>query len=165
MNVKAAFRVVLLLFVGYSLVVLVAKHTVRHSDAASGQPSAEVAAASNSHLAANRIIVYYFHGKERCENCRNLEAWAKQSVESAFADKFRAGQMEWRVVDFSQPQDARYDQDFKLGGVSCVGLGELRDGAVARWKILDEGLMLAVTGAKSQVAQYIEREVREFVDQ
>ena len=171
MNAKGVFRAVLLLFVGYSLVVLVAKHTIRGSDAAAREqpsvtePAAVAAESSGPRLAANRIVVFYFHGKERCENCRNLEAWAKETVESTFADKFKTGQMEWRVVDFSQPQDAHYDQEFKLGGVSCVAVSEVRDGAAGRWKVLDEGLMLAVTGTKAQVAQYVEREIRAFVSQ
>ena len=168
---KGIIRAVLLLFVGYSLVVLVAKHTTRGSNAATpenssaAEPSAAMAAPSGPRLAANRIVITYFHGKERCENCRNLEAWAKETVETALADRFKAGQIEWRVVDFSQPQDAHYDQDYKLGGVSCVVLSEVRDGVAERWKVLDEGLMLAVTGTKAQVAQYVEREIRRLYQQ
>jgi len=171
MSAKSVSRAVLLLFVTYSLVVLVAKHTIRGSDAATREqssvagPSADVATASGGpHLVSNRIVVSYFHGKERCENCRNLEAWAKETVEIAFAEKISTGQMEWRVVDFSQPQDAHFDQDYKLGGLSCVVVGEMRDGAVGRWKVLEEGLMLAVTGTKAQVAEYVEREVRTFIN-
>jgi len=170
MNANNVLRAVLLLFVAYSLVVLVAKHTTRGFHAATrensslAEPSAVAAASDGPRLASNRIVVFYFHGKERCENCRNLEAWAKETVETAFADNFGAGQMEWRVVDFSQPQDAHYDQDYKLGGLSCVVVGEMRDGAVGRWNVLDEGLMLAVTGTKAQVAQYVEREVRTFIN-
>ena len=81
------------------------------------------------------------------------------------ADRFKTGQIEWRVVDFSQPQDAHYDQDYKLGGVSCVVLSEVRDGVAKRWKVLDEGLMLAVTGTKAQVAQYVERETLRLCQQ
>ena len=73
MNAKGVFRAVLLLFVTYSLVVLVAKHTIRGSTRAAREqpsvtePAAVAAESSGPRLAANRIVVFfYFHGKERC---------------------------------------------------------------------------------------------------
>ena len=170
MNAKHIFRAVLLLFITYSLVVLVAKHMTGGSGVSPPQqcavaaPAAAMATGSGRpRLAARRIVVSYFHGKERCENCRNLEAWAQETVETACAEELKAGQIEWRVVDFSQPQNAHYDQDYKLGGLSCLVVSEVGDGVAGRWKVLDEGLMLTVTGCKAQVAQYVEREVRAFI--
>lgn len=169
MNSKGVFRAVLLLFVTYSLVVLAAKHATRGSDAAASpqstaESSADSAASGSPRLAAHQIVIYYFHGKERCENCRNLETWAKEAVGATYADAFKAGQMEWRVVDFSQPENLHYDQEYKLGGVSCVAVSEMHDGTAGRWKVLDEGLMLAVTSGKPQVIEYVIREISAFVE-
>ena len=165
MNLKNAIAAVLLLFVAYSLTLLAAKRLVGHSrpDAPPKQASATDDLQLQNGLAADRVIVYYFHGRERCENCCNLEAYARQAVETALAAKLAAGNIEWRVVDFSRAEDAHYDQDFKLGGISCVALAEMRNGVEVRKKVLDDGLMLAVTGTKEQVIDYVQREVREFI--
>ncbi len=161
MNLKNAITAVLLLFVAYSLTLLAAKRLVgdSHPHNAPKQAAATDDLQLQNGLAADRVIVYYFHGRERCENCRNLEAYARQAVETSLA----AGEIQWRVVDFSRAKDAHYDQDFKLGGISCVVLAEMRDGVEVRKKVLDDGLMLAVTGTKEQVIDYVEREVREFI--
>lgn len=172
MSVKSRGRWVLLLFVAYSVVMVGAKRFVGPAGqevAPEGVAAAAPAAADGPAdqpgtpaLAANRLVVYYFHGRERCENCRNLQAYAHEAVHAAFGHQIAAGVMAWQVVDFSQPKDAHFDKDFKLGGISSVVLVEIRDGKPARWKNLEDGLMLAVTGTKAEVIEYVQREVRAF---
>ena len=164
MNLKNAIAAVLLLFVAYSLTLLAAKRLVGHSDTDASPKQVAATDDAPGGLAADRVVVYYFHGRERCENCRNLEVYAHEAIKkAAFADQLAAGEIEWRVVDFSRAEDAHYDQDFKLGGISCVALAEMRNGVEVRKKVLDDGLMLAVTGTKEQVIDYVQREVREFI--
>jgi len=173
MNAKGIVRAVLLLFVGYSLVVVVAKRFVAEP---SGEAPGEAVAAdapatpagaapepSAPKPAKNRIVVYFFHDRDRCENCRNLEAYAKEAVHTAFGDQIAAGTTEWLVVDLSQPKDAHFDKDFKLGRVSSVVVAEIRDGKHTRWRLLEDGLMLAVTGTRGEVIDYVQREVRAFI--
>ncbi len=172
MTVKDVLRTVLLLFVAYSLVLLAVKRFGRESDTSALPEQAAMAGVSDMsadgsppRLAGHRVIVTYFHGRERCETCRNLEADAKEAVQTAFAEKLAAGQMEWRIVDFDRPQDAHYDQDYKLGGVPAVVVSEVRDGAEVRGRVLDEGFMLVATGTKEQVVEYLQREIRAFLNQ
>lgn len=168
---KNVLRTVLLLFVAYSLVLLAAKRFGRDTDAAASPERAAMAGVSDisadgaqQRLADHRVIVYYFHGRERCETCRNLEADAKEAVRTAFAEKLAAGKMEWRIVDFDRPQDAHFDLDYKLGGVPAVVVSEVRGSVELRSKVLDEAFMLVATGTKEQVIGYLQREICVFLE-
>jgi hypothetical protein len=170
MDIKTITRALLLLFVACSLVVLVVKHmTGGPSDAdpaateggppvrqdRPGRPTPE--------CPAPQFVVYYFHGRERCDNCRTLEACAKEAVQTALGDDLKSGRIQWQVVDFSQRENRHFDQELKLGGVSSVVVVEMRDGKPGRFRLLEDGLMLTVTANRGEVVGYVQRELRAFI--
>jgi hypothetical protein len=153
MEIKTITRALLLLFVACSLVVLVAKHMTGGPGDADPTPECP----------APQFIVYYLHGAERCDNCRTLEACAKEAVQTAFGDDLKSGRIQWEVVDFSQRKNRHFDQEFKLGGVSSVVVAEMRDGKPGRFQLLEDGLMLTVTARRDDVVDYVQRELRAFI--
>jgi thioredoxin-related protein len=51
----------------------------------------------------NRIEVLYFHGKQRCITCKNIEKYSKEVVENDFAKELKSGDIVFKVIDFSTP--------------------------------------------------------------
>ncbi len=53
---------------------------------------------------ANVVEVLYFHGKQRCLTCRAIEMYARQVVDSAFADQVNRGEVVFRAVDITREE-------------------------------------------------------------
>lgn len=150
MSIKNACTIALLLFVAASIVVL----TVN-----SLRPSPQTAAAEDQR---DRLIAYYFHGKVRCPTCKNIEAYAHEAVAGGFAAELGDGQIEWKVVDFEQPENEHFAKDFELAAPSVV-LVEMRGGARKRWKNLPE--VWELVGDKPAFLAFVQKEVRTFLDE
>ena len=61
------------------------------------------------------VIVNYFHGKRRCVTCQKLEAYAKEALETGFADELADKKIQWKVTDMSTPENLHFAEDFNLG--------------------------------------------------
>jgi hypothetical protein len=77
MKAKAIISVVLLLFVGISVVALIMKKSA--TAPSDGQVESTDAAGQSP---ADRVIVYYFHGTTRCPTCLKLEEYRKRRSSS-----------------------------------------------------------------------------------
>ena len=45
---------------------------------------------TNNKFKSNNIIVYYFHGTQRCSNCIKIEKYTKEALQEDFAKEFEA---------------------------------------------------------------------------
>lgn len=144
-NVVAAF---LLLFVAASVVVLAAKSLRQSPPAATAEQGPD------------RLVVYYFHGKVRCPTCMNIEAYAHEAVTGGFAAELGDGRIEWKVVDFEQPDNEHFAKDFDLAAPSVV-LVEMKSGARGKWKNLPE--VWELVGDKPAFVAFVQKEVRAFL--
>lgn len=86
---------------------------------------------------AARIVACYFHGNLRCSTCLTIEAQAREIVESGFAREIQSGLIEWRVVNFDQPGNEHFIEDFQLPSSSLVLLKEQK-GTVLEFNILQD---------------------------
>jgi len=84
-----------------------------------------------------KIIVYYFHGKRRCPTCMKLEAYTREAVTKGFAELIKGGKVELKVVNFDEPRDKHFVEDFKLYTKAVVIVDSL-DGKQLRWKNLEK---------------------------
>ena len=129
--------------------------TVSGVVAATGAASPAVPAARRP--AAAGIRVYYFHGTTRCATCKTIEAYAHETVASAFAPDLKAGSLEWKVVNVDEPANQHFVRDFQLYTRSVVVV-DAKD--PKRFKVLDRVWQLV--GDKAAFQKYVEQEIRAF---
>jgi hypothetical protein len=169
MNMKNIFTVVLLLFVGFSLVYLFTsgarspavtegKLPVPPARADSTtQPMKGVPTASKE---GQRVIAYYFHTTQRCVTCRMIETYAREAIETDFADELEDGSLVWLPVNVQVPDHEHFLQDYQLTSKAVV-LVEMAGEERTRWKNLDQVWLLVRDKKAFQV--YIQEETRDFL--
>lgn len=82
-----------------------------------GQPSEKIIEAVNEPSTAG-IEVIYFYGKQRCSTCVAMEKFAKEAVDSAFADKTKLGTIIFRSVDITTPEGESLADLFEVSSSS-----------------------------------------------
>ena len=60
------------------------------------------------------IEVIYFYGKLRCSTCVAMEKFAKEAVDSAFADKSKDGKIIFKSVDITTPEGEKLADKFEV---------------------------------------------------
>jgi len=188
MQSKKILTAILLLFVGFSLVELVLKR-VREASAGpdggqqtasapspapspapvkaeDGKPSPGTPAGSEAApaAAAEKVIAHYFHGRERCANCRNYETLSREIVERDFATHVGAGRLEWREGNYDEPDQRHFDAKYKLGRVPTLVLVRVQGDTELEARKLGDGFMLIVTGEKDKFTEYVRRQLQAFLD-
>jgi hypothetical protein len=165
MRPKNFATVVLLLFVAASMVVLAIKSLRSGPQAAEAENRAAEGKAPAGDAEpvprSDGLIAYYFHGQVRCPTCESIEAYAREAVEGGFAEQLRSGRLRWRVVNYQQPGNEHFAQDYQLVAPSVV-LVDIRGGVQKDWKDLPEVWQLA--SDKPAFIQFIQKEIREFLN-
>lgn len=166
MTVKDAATNSLLMFVAATCVVLIVRalpqgQPAQPTQAGSGG-SADIGAAGGAPALAMRdgVKVYYLHGNFRCPTCRTIEAYAKESVESGFADELRAGRIQWEVVNYESPGNEHYATDYEVAAPNVV-LAKFQDGKQVAWKSLPE--VWEHTGDKAAFLSFVQSSLRDFI--
>ncbi|MCB2156482.1 hypothetical protein KQI84_16525 [bacterium] len=143
MKPKAIITAALLLFVGISLAAIVVKEM--RSEPAPIESTATVqtkteAQSTNEPIKAleeTHFVVYYFHGNVRCTTCNAIEKQSRDAISTMFADQLDAGDMEWRLVNYDEPENTHFRDDFELAFQSVI-LTEERGDTILRWKNLPD---------------------------
>jgi hypothetical protein len=188
MQSKKILTAILLLFVGFSLVELVLKRVreasagpdggqqtasapspapspapVKAEDGKTG-PGATAGSKAVPAAAAEKVIAHYFHGRERCANCRNYETLSREIVERDFAAHVGAGRLEWREGNYDEPDQRHFDTKYKLGRVPTLVLVRVQGSDELEARKLGDGFMLIVTGEKDKFTGYVRRQLQAFLD-
>lgn len=119
---------------------------------------AEQAAAPQS--GSHKVIAYYFHTNTRCSTCIKIEAYSREAIEQGFPDELKKGTLEMRVVNYEQPENRHFMQDYKLVSKSLV-LVNVVNGKQTRWTNLR--LVWQLTGHKDAFLNYVRKEVRGYL--
>ena len=171
MNLKKTVSTTLMAFVLVSVGYLIGKEHGRRigggSDAGNADKKDATSAvatvgADTTTQGESRVVVYFFHRKERCATCRKIEAYTHEVVEKHFADALRDGRIEWRVFGFEDPANAKFKEKFDLF-TSTVVLAEVRGDEVVRFKDLVESVWEKVNGDKGAFDKYIQDEIDAFI--
>ena len=141
---------VLLAFVAASVAFLI----IQESTSGAAIPAGEATGQDD------QVIAYYFHGKARCVTCQHLEAYAEEALRTGFPRELAAGQLVWRVVDTSLPDNRHFLTDYQLQYQSVV-LVEMREGQQQRWQNLDQ-IWQRVRDKEDYIA-YVQGEVDRFL--
>jgi hypothetical protein len=160
MKIKRISTIVLLSFVAVSLIVF----AVKRITSVDAKPNAQSSNGETQGQGPDRLIVYSFHRTDRCDNCETVEAYAFEAVKSGFAEHLADGRIEWKVVNFEEPENRHFDADFELGNIPSVILLKPGNDARKRWKNLTDVWPLAVAKKKTLFIHYVQDEIRRFME-
>jgi hypothetical protein len=108
----------------------------------------------------HKVIAYYFHTNARCSTCIKIEKYSHEAIEQGFADELKNGTLEMRVVNYEQPENRHFMQDYKLVSKSLV-LVNMVNGKQTKWTNLK--LVWQLTGHKDAFLNYVRKEVRGYL--
>lgn len=156
MNIKKIFTVVLLLFVAGSIGYMIVNEK-KTETVAPKERIEPVSKTENEDVQQdNQLIVYYFHGDQRCPTCHKLETYAKEALDAYFADEIASKNIVWKIVNIDRTENSHFIQDYKLVTKSVV-LSEVANGKEVGWKNLDQ--IWQKVGDKDSYLQYIRESV------
>ncbi len=163
MKLKPLVTVVLLLFVAASVIYLAVRESSEeaHSDGSTAETEAvtegDDPAASEP---APQVIAYYFHGARRCATCLKIEALSGEALKTGFPKALDNGQLVWRVINFEEPGNEHFVDEYKLYTQTLI-IVDLLEGKQARWKNLDR--IWELVGDKEAFINYVQREVQAYL--
>jgi hypothetical protein len=169
MKPKQILAVALLVFVVASLAYMVGKEQKSDSvsaEDANGSASVEQSRRSSTNEQDTdahkhiQLMVYYFHGDMRCPTCHKLETYAKEALDTYFADKIASKDIVWKVVNVDRVENRHFIQDYKLVTKSVV-ISETVNGEETRWKNLEQIWQLVRN--KESYLNYIRESISTFL--
>lgn len=162
MRLKAIATGLLLAFVVLSIGVLVGKELRPGATRPEGvAPPAPRIARAKAGIPAARVIAYYFHGTTRCVTCKRIEAFAREAIGESFPDAIKDGRLEVRSVNYEEPRNEHFLEDYRLSSPSLVLVDPRMTGRPGSWKILQEVWQL--NNDKPAFAAYVKDEVGKFL--
>jgi hypothetical protein len=141
------------------MVLAVTAVSVMAADSPSPGPSTSVPATTNT--PNQQIIAYYFHGTIRCETCLKIERQAKEAIARRFQKELDAKQLVFKPLNYEQPENTHFLQDYKLPCPSLV-LVRQKDGKDEKCTLLGDTWQLVEDSVKFN--KYIETEVNRFLN-
>ena len=108
----------------------------------------------------HKVIAYYFHTNARCSTCIKIEQYSKEAIEKGFPYELKNGTLEMRTVNYEQPQNRHFMNEYKLVSKSLV-LVNLVNGKQTKWTNLK--LVWQLTGRKDAFLNYVRGEVRGYL--
>jgi hypothetical protein len=158
-RIKVILTVVLSLFIASSVVALVVR-TIRDASEAPTNAAPAVKPAVGAGAAGPRVIVYCFHGKVRCPTCETIESYAHEAVSEGFADELHAGRIEWRVLEYDDPQNLPLAKEYEVIAPTIVVV-RLDGGNLVRWENLSD--VWGLVGDKAEFLEFVRKNVRVFL--
>ena len=108
----------------------------------------------------HKVIAYYFHTNTRCSTCIKIEQYSKEAIEKGFPEELKNGALEMRIVNYENPENRHFMQDYKLVSKSLI-LVNMVNGKQTEWTNLK--VVWQLTGRKDAFLNYVRREVRGYL--
>lgn len=159
MKPKSIMTALLLAFVAVAAMVLVYKETTGRGDKKTNSNPAK-AAPQRAESPKDELIVYFFHGRNRCKSCKIIEANAKQTLEKDFSKELSSGRIVWRDIDLDAPENQHFIQDYQIISISLV-LADMQGGKQKQWKNLEQ--VWDLLQDKDGFRDYVHKEVRAWL--
>ena len=169
MTPKRVLTAALLAFVAASLAWIVVKEVRGGSGAAPESPHPAVAPPGPSSgeggdakapVTPPKVVATFFHTSVRCRDCRAIEEYAKEAVETGFPEAVRDGRLEWREINVDDAGNERFIQEFSLVAATVI-LERFEGGRRAEWKNLPRVWELAQD--KDAFLEYVKAEAKPLV--
>lgn len=82
-----------------------------------GRQNENITETSDEPSAADVEVIYFF-GKQRCSTCVAMEKFAKEALDSVFADKTKDGTIIFKSVDITTPEGEKLADRFEVSSSS-----------------------------------------------
>jgi hypothetical protein len=138
-----------------TLLFVLAGCMVRQAPLVSAEPQA-----ASPVPAPHKVVAYYFHTNARCSTCVKIEQYSHEAIEQGFANELKNGTLEMRVVNYEQPENRHFMQDYKLVSKSLI-LVNMVNGKQTKWMNLK--MVWQLTGHKNAFLNYVRQEVRGYL--
>lgn len=66
------------------------------------------------------VVVFYLHGDARCDACVTMQAYSEAAVREGFPDALQSGRLAFREINYHEPADAHYAEEFNIASPSLV---------------------------------------------
>lgn len=139
----------LIAFVLISIGFAIGKHSAR-SDRSLADPLIEQ---------GDYLAVYYMHSTFRCVTCSTIEKMTLALLNKSYVQELADGRIRWRDVDFQEHEALA--QQFKIIS-SCVVVAQIKNGAVADYKRLDE--VWTLLNKPAEFDKYIGGAINAYLD-
>lgn len=110
--------------------------------------------------AQHKVIAYYFHTNTRCSRCMKIEQYSQEAIKRGFPEELKNGSLEMRIVNYEQPENRHFMQDYKLVSKSLI-LVKMVNGKQTEWTNLK--MVWQLTGRKDAFLNYVRKEVRGYL--
>ena len=169
MSARKGVTTLLLLFVGVSVVYLIATESMQRREASReagntsvNEAKSRVAEGGDALEESRTVVVYYFHGNRRCNTCRTIEAYTQEAIQSAFAEELGSGRVEWRAVNVDQPENKHFIDDFQLSTRTVVFV-DIQNGAQEKWIKLEK--VWELVRDRTGFFDYIQGSLADFLEE
>jgi hypothetical protein len=102
------------------------------------------------------VIVYYFHGYQRCWTCRRVEELAHLALVERFSDELETGRLQWQVVNIEAEGYEHFISDFNLVARALV-VRRVQERKETDWKNLQR--IWELVGDEEEFVKYVQDEV------
>jgi hypothetical protein len=100
------------------------------------------------------VVVYYFHGYQRCQGCLRTEKMLREVTAEAFAEEMKNGQVAFRAVNVEDLANVELVERFSVTARHPV-IADEADGPGGPWQEIKD-----VPGDKARLRQVVEAVVR-----
>jgi hypothetical protein len=106
------------------------------------------------------VQAFYFHATYRCKTCTTIEQYSRETIETNFKEQLDKGTLRFAEVNFDEPENRHYLQDYKLTYRSLV-IVRYKDGKQVTFKNLDKIWIHKDT--KTDFSNYVKTEVEAYL--
>jgi hypothetical protein len=107
------------------------------------------------------VVVFYFHCRQRCEDCLKFETYARAALETGFAAELNKDLLEFRVLNREDPANEHYVHDFQLLTQAVVA-ADFHSGKLSAWKNLTR--IWELVNDKPKFIEYVQAETRQYLE-
>lgn len=94
------------------------------------------------------VEVIYFHSKQRCITCINIETLTKETLDENFSEELKNGQVIFRIIDISEKQGRKIADAYEVTW-SSLFINKWKDGKETRNNITEFAFLNAVSNPKA----------------
>ncbi len=102
-------------------------------------------------------MVTYFTTDVRCDSCRKIESWTKETVETRFAKELEIGRVQFRIQNTDRPENAHFIKEYELVFKTVVISRNDPEGNV--WQKMDK--VWELLGDQNEFGNYLAKAIGE----
>ena len=109
-----------------------------------------------------KITVYYFFGKSRCQSCITIEQYTEEAVLEAFTPEIKRGAIEFHGINVETPDTQHFVKDYQLYTKSVI-VSDMVNGKERRWKNLEK--VWELLGNEKAFKDYVKEEIKAYLEE